>query len=77
MKVACSCCRYFSPVSNRDRLSHCRRHSPAPRLTYDGRHDVLDLGVWPVVLPEEWCGEFKRRVAIRHTTIATGAQVPR
>lgn len=78
MKVNCACCSYFSPMSNRHRRNQCRRRAPAPRLTYDGRHDVLELGVWPVVTPEDWCGEFKRRVPIRQVSMSTmGTKVPR
>ena len=64
MKVTCACCRYFSPRSAGHPRNECRRHSPAPRLTCDGRHDEFGIGVWPIVSAEGWCGEFKRRVAI-------------
>ncbi|NLY02437.1 MAG: hypothetical protein GXY83_40655 [Rhodopirellula sp.] len=29
------------------------------RLTYEGRHEDHDVGVWPLVLPEHWCGVFE------------------
>ncbi len=59
MKPSCLACRFFSPHSNQYGHNECRRRSPAPRLTYDGRHDELGLGAWPVVLEEHWCGEFE------------------
>jgi hypothetical protein len=60
MKIACSCCRYFAPKSASRSRNECRRHTPAPRLP----HDQSPLGIWPAVLPDHWCGEFKRRVTI-------------
>ena len=62
MKPRCSTCRFFSPQSSVSFLDECRRHSPIPRLTFDGRHDEHGLGAWPAVLPDHWCGEFEERV---------------
>jgi hypothetical protein len=78
MKVTCSCCRYFLPLPNGHRRNQCRRRAPAPRLTYDGRHDLLEPGVWPVVSPEDWCGDFIPRVVIRSAAMTeVRAKVPR
>jgi hypothetical protein len=42
-------------------VGECRRHTPAPRLTYEGRHCDLDFAVWPRVWANAWCGEFQSR----------------
>lgn len=60
MKPACSECRFFAASKTLSCYGECRRHPPVPRLTYEGRHDELGGGVWPPVLPDEWCGHFVR-----------------
>lgn len=78
MKVACSCCRFFSPKSPGHPRDECRRYSPAPRLAHDGRHDQFAIGIWPAVLPDHWCGDFKRRMALHQAVgVTTGTRVPR
>jgi hypothetical protein len=62
MKPTCSMCRFFSPNSSEYGRDECRRRSPGPRLTYQGRHDEFGLGAWPFVLPQHWCGEFEPEV---------------
>jgi hypothetical protein len=65
MKPMCSTCRFFSPRYPTGFSEECHRHSPAPRLTFDGRHDDFGFGVWPAVLPDYWCGEFEPRVVFQ------------
>ena len=59
MKITCACCRYFSPKSAGHQRDECRRHTPTPRLTSNGRHDEFGVSVWPAVSSDGWCGEFK------------------
>lgn len=78
MKVSCACCRYFSSKSAVRPRHECRRRSPAPRLGVDGRHDEFGLGVWPIVSPDGWCGEFKRQIVTRHVAgVGTNVRIPR
>ena len=69
MKPTCSACRFFLPRHPIGCFDECRRHSPAPRLTFDGRHDDFEFGVWPAVLPEHWCGEFEQQVSGRQSDV--------
>ena len=78
MKVTCVCCRFFSPKSVNQRRNECHRHSPAPRLAADGRHDEFGIVVWPMVAPDGWCGEFKRQVLTRYGVgVGVNAKVAR
>ena len=78
MKVTCACCRFFSPKSVAQPRHECHRRAPVPRLGQDGRHDEFGIGVWPIVLPEKWCGEFKRLVVTRNVVAAgTNGRTPR
>lgn len=78
MKVSCACCRFFSPKSVTQPRHECHRRAPVPRLGPDGRHDELGIGVWPIVSPEKWCGEFKRLVITRHVVgTGTNGRIPR
>ncbi len=71
MKPACAYCCFFSRKSVGHPRNECRRHSPAPRLAADGRHAEIGIGVWPIVAPNGWCGEYKRQ-ALTHDTIPVG-----
>lgn len=62
MKIACECCRYFAPKTVGHQRNECRRHTPAARLANNGHHE-LAVGIWPVVSPDGWCGEFEHRFA--------------
>lgn len=48
--MRCLGCMYYVPKKSSDplssRIGRCRRHSPT-------------LGGWPVVFPEDWCGDHK------------------
>lgn len=61
MKTICACCRFFAAVDDRYQKGQCRRHTPAPRLVFDGHHDGSGVGVWPIVSSKSWCGEFEHR----------------
>lgn len=59
--VACANCSYFVTRRNATGLGECRFQPPVPRRTYDGRHAEHELGVWPIVALDGWCGEFHDR----------------
>lgn len=46
----CSACRFAN--RNDDQSYCCRRRHP-------DRETGTDIGVWPVVNPDDWCGEFQ------------------
>ena len=60
----CADCRYFDPtLGNNETQGVCRRRAPAPEprlvqavLQYDD-----DTARWPIVLVDEWCGEFAEK----------------
>jgi len=63
---SCFTCRFFLPLQKGG--GSCRRHAPRPSL--EGQ--VVDRGglmenaaVFPVVSPEDWCGEFELPAAGR------------
>lgn len=62
----CATCRFFSAGDPRrgmvnSSVGECRARSP------DIRREVGDfeLRVWPVVWPDDWCGEFSSRLPAR------------
>ena len=76
MKATCVCCRFFSPKSAGQPRNECRRRTPESRRAERGRHDELGIGVWPIVSPDAWCGEFESRFVIGRVD-AIGEKVPR
>jgi len=51
---ACVGCEYSEALQTSERL-RCRRYAPRP-----GETEAKDTQ-WPLVLPEDWCGEFLER----------------
>ncbi len=55
----CRHCRYFAPERPKGgdvvKYGRCRRYAPLP-CTEMSRH-----GYWPLVHPDDWCGEFRDR----------------
>lgn len=47
----CGCCLFYS---ERLGFSECHRNPP---VHVDGSGD--ELGAWPKITEEDWCGEFK------------------
>ncbi len=45
--TSCTSCRFFS-----DANSQCRRNAPSPQ----GHRQIIQ---WPIVKPDDWCGEYK------------------
>jgi hypothetical protein len=58
MKTNCASCRFRHGPDDCG-FNWCRRWSPVPRLTYEGRHDDFGTGVWPTVRESDWCGEYQ------------------
>lgn len=52
----CESCRYY------DRGA-CKRYPPARVYTGDVSKDpkAMDVAVWPVVLVDNWCGEWRKK----------------
>ena len=68
MNISCRSCRFYHR-SQGDGYSECRRYSPSPRLTYEGRHDEMGgAGVWPIVHGADWCGEYETSVNTHGTS---------
>ena len=61
-KEKCMTCRFHDGVL-------CRKNAPVPLLTHDSDVGYDEEGSWrptawwPETGPEEWCGEYKSRVA--------------
>jgi len=66
----CKDCEYFSGDG-----FECRRHAPIPRIAKisphgpDGPSEEIHTRLWPSVMPDDWCGDYKwgmRRAKPRH-----------
>ena len=53
MSESCATCSYMRPSSGTH--NNAERHVGRPIIDRDGR------GVWPIVYPSEWCGEYRQR----------------
>lgn len=51
--VACKGCYYFQPRESQNFDAGYCRHSPPTRPP--------DLGRWPLVAPDDWCGKFRHQ----------------
>jgi len=57
-KPQCIKCRFFQPDREAPPeladsvLGTCRRYAPRPQTDYTYTE-------WPVVMPEDWCGEYQ------------------
>ena len=74
MATTCSQCRFYFTPPTVNGCGECRRDPPVARLSYNGIHDDLGLGVWPLVLPEHWCGVFEPRPVDRSQRRTIAAQ---
>lgn len=57
----CRVCRFSRidpdfPEDSSYALYECRRHAPHPEQNGE---DTRTAWSWPLVMPTEWCGEFK------------------
>lgn len=60
--MICNNCRYFCPDEEDDPTvdsGECRRRSPV----FCSSSDMMGLGAWPVVLMNDWCGDFEAKEA--------------
>ena len=62
---SCSDCFFYEPlgsgglVERKVPTGRCRRHAPSPTFV-SGVHTVRrDPDHWPIVRPDDWCGEFR------------------
>ena len=60
--VNCSTCRYSAiaieiPNCEKEELLECHRNAPATLL--GGGDDPILSVWWPLVYPEDWCGEHR------------------
>jgi hypothetical protein len=61
----CEACRFWEPPSGYSGdYGECHHAAPAPRLGFrdtddDGNGNYIDFVNWPLVLPDEWCGEWQ------------------
>ena len=55
--VACAICRFFVLDAEADRLGECHRRAPVAPV----RNDLYPAAIWPLVKPEQVCGEFMER----------------
>lgn len=55
--AACIDCEYAEPVILPDGMLRCRRYAPGPIA---GGAEPAGAA-WPIVAPEDWCGEFLER----------------
>lgn len=54
----CIDCKYYRIIAE-ETYGRCYKHAPRPRIIKI-RDDIPDkLTVWPHVLSDDWCGEFK------------------
>lgn len=52
----CTSCRFFIMDDPKDDAGYCRRFPPVYVSSEDGASIA-----YPVVVPADWCGEYKRR----------------
>lgn len=53
----CTGCEYSETVLEPEGMLRCRRYAPRP-----APGGVEPTGIsWPIVAPEDWCGEFLER----------------
>ena len=60
MEIACQNCRFFAATAGPSEGGYCRRYPPMLLSSEQTDEVAPDLrpGVWPMVAPSSWCGEF-------------------
>ena len=54
----CSRCVYWGETDGS--LGYCRRYSPRQGTPLEAYlKDTQQRGIWPMTLPDDWCGEFR------------------
>lgn len=51
--MRCETCRWFENFGGQGR---CRRYAPLR-----SRPDHPERGIWPLVMPTDWCGEYQEK----------------
>lgn len=57
MTPACVDCEYSEALIEPEGMFRCRRYAPRP---VPGGEQPTGIS-WPIVAPEDWCGEFLER----------------
>ena len=60
----CSKCRFYEE-DQKDYRGHCVRHAPHPAMVLDSHNNSVQYyrPVWPIVLSDQFCGEFEPKTA--------------
>jgi hypothetical protein len=56
----CSLCRFAIARDEDLDMFKCRRHAPRPHPKRESEHIETEWE-WPLVLDDEWCGEFEAK----------------
>lgn len=61
----CQDCRFFEPITSQGLVAQkantgrCRRNAPLPVYLSGVMAVRRDADHWPLVRPDDWCGEFR------------------
>ena len=61
----CETCLYVDGLANTPPQPRFHRYAPRPesghqKITTDGSYLAETGALWPLVQPDDWCGEYKR-----------------
>ena len=56
----CSACKYSEVVIENKELV-CKRNAPLPVMSIEEDPVLRVYAYWPIVFPNDWCGEFKEK----------------
>lgn len=62
---SCESCYFYEEKNGPGGHSECHRYAPRPttdppgHIETDNERASEGLVMWPVVLPEDWCGEYR------------------
>jgi hypothetical protein len=64
MEEMCRNCRFYSATAGASESGYCRRYPPVVPIAVQTEKVAPDIrsGVWAMVAPSAWCGEF----VVRH-----------
>ena len=68
-KPTCRTCRYFVERANDTCLPRCHRNAPI--------RDVRGLAVWPMIMEDDWCGEYQCDPSVKlaaHRTLTVSSE---
>lgn len=54
----CDQCRFSCQIGGAIEIMICRRHAPKPMAERGDGDSTFDT-IWPMVLDDDWCGEFQ------------------